>query len=93
MDVNDIELKIPGTEEVLKPGYKVKLGRFTELVWTVGFGWYSYGGNRPICGWYLTTDWPTTMTKSLQYPDLTDIYIITVCADTSNEDTADIPEI
>lgn len=74
----DPELQIPGTDDVLKPGYKVKLGRFDTTVWTVGFGWYCVNGNRPCCGWYLTTNEGQT-TKALQMSDLNDIYLIEVC--------------
>ena len=31
----------------------LKLGRFETTLWTVAYGWYTWGGNRPVCGWYL----------------------------------------
>lgn len=74
---SDKELKIPGSDDVLRPGYQVKLGRFNTTVWTVGFGWYSASGNRPCCGWYLTTD-NGKVTKPLQNTDLIDIYVIDI---------------
>ena len=72
------ELPIPGTEDVLRPGYQVKLGRFDTTLWTVGFGWYSASGNRPCCGWYLTAD-NGRVTKPIHDADLGDIYVINIC--------------
>lgn len=69
------ELRIPGTDMCIRPGYHVRLGRFDAVIWVVGFGWYSNGGNRPCCGWYLTT-LDRNVTKPLQLPDLADIYIV-----------------
>lgn len=72
------ELIIPGTNQVIRPGYKIKLGRFDNTVWTVGFGWYSTGGNRPCCGWYLTSEYDR-ITKPLQITDLDDVYLVDMC--------------
>lgn len=71
----DIVLEIPGTNQILRPGCKVKLGRFDSEIWLVNYGWFSFGGNRPFCGWYLTKDNGLTV-KPLQLPDLDDIYMI-----------------
>lgn len=68
-------LNIPGTESSISPNDIIKLGRFSDKEWIVNFGWYSFGGNRPVCGWYLTTDAGYTV-KPLQLPDLDDIYLI-----------------
>ena len=67
-------LLIPGSNHTLQPGYKVKLGRFDSMVWVVGVGWYSWGGNRHVYGWYLTDT--AGVVKPLQLTDLTDIYVI-----------------
>lgn len=75
---NNKELRIPGTNQVLRPGYKIKLGRFENTVWIVGFGWYSNGGNRPCCGWYLTSEFDR-ITKPLQMTDLDDVYLVDMC--------------
>lgn len=72
---NKMVLEIPNTNRVLRPGNRVKLGRFQSDMWVVSFGWFSFGGNRPFCGWYLTKDNGLTV-KPLQLPDLDDIYII-----------------
>ena len=71
----EIVLEIPETNLCLRPGYKVKLGRFQSEIWVVNYGWFSFGGNRPFCGWYLTKDNGLTV-KPLQLPDLDDIYMI-----------------
>lgn len=69
-------LEIPEFHIRLTQGCKVKLGRFDVITWIVSHGWYSWGGNRPVCGWYLTNlDNPAEI-KPLQKPDLDDIYVI-----------------
>ncbi len=68
-------LNIPNTMEYLHQGDIVRLGRFQSKEWTVKFGWYSFGGNRPVCGWYLESDEGLTV-KPIQLPDLDDIYVI-----------------
>lgn len=70
-------LSIPHMDTKLERGYKVKLGRFQTALWQVEHGWYSCGGNRPVCGWHLinvTTD----EVKPLQLSDLDDIYVIEI---------------
>ncbi len=76
MKERDLFLNIPNSPEVIRPGNLVRLGRFSDDDWTVRFGWYEFGGNRPVCGWYLTKD-GGLVTKPLQLPDLDDIYLIT----------------
>lgn len=76
MDVNDMVLEVPRLDMTIRPGNRVRLGRFDHNVWIVGFGWYSFGGNRPICGWYLTLESNPKTVKSLQLPDLDDIYMV-----------------
>lgn len=83
--VSTTELQIPNTDKILKPGYQVRLGRFNDTLWTVGFGWYAVNGNRPICGWYLSS--PSGVVKSLQSTDLSDIYVIQVYCPPVVEDT------
>lgn len=68
------KLVIPGTDTVLVPGNIVKLHRFDNDSWTVNYGWFSYSGNRPFCGWFLTGY--NGYVKPLQLPDLDDIYLI-----------------
>lgn len=75
MRPDNLFLNIPSSHEVIKPGNIVKLGRFSDDEWIVSFGWYEFGGNRPVCGWYLTKD-GGLVTKPLQLPDLDDIYLI-----------------
>lgn len=73
--INNLCLEIPYSHDTIKPGDIVRLGRFADEDWTVCFGWYEFGGNRPVCGWYLTKD-GGLVTKPLQLPDLDDIYVI-----------------
>ncbi len=75
-------LHVPNTNICLRPGSRVKLGRFDSTYWEVSYGWYTWGGNRPVCGWYLINDDITakstthTCVKPLQLTDLDDIYLI-----------------
>lgn len=69
-------LPVPGTSLELYPGAKVKLSRFSLETWVVDFGWYSWGGNRPVCGWYLIDAFCESRIKPLQLPDLDDIYFV-----------------
>lgn len=62
----------------LRPGCKIRLGRFERSVWNVSFGWYAYGGNRPVCGWYLVKDADPSSVKPLQLTDFDDIILIQV---------------
>ena len=73
--IKNLFLNIPNSREVIRPGNIVKLGRFNNESWEVKFGWYEFGGNRPVCGWYLEKDGGYTV-KPLQLPDLDDIYLI-----------------
>ena len=74
-------LPVPNSEICLRPGYKVRLGRFESDIWIVSYGWYTWGGNRPVCGWYLTGNKPLSVgfdpcIKPLQLTDLDDIYLV-----------------
>ena len=73
--INNLFLEIPNSRDIIRPGNIVRLGRFSDVDWAVCFGWYEFGGNRPVCGWYLTKDDGLTV-KPLQLPDLDDIYVI-----------------
>lgn len=73
-DCGCIKLDVPNLTLELRPGTRIKLSRFAKARWTVCYGWYSVGGNRPICGWYLKSD--DGLVRSLQLPDLEDIYIV-----------------
>ena len=68
-------IQVPETSLSIQAGYIVKLGRFDAARWKVGYGWYTWGGNRPFCGWYLTNV-DTMDVKPLQRTDLDDIYVI-----------------
>ena len=71
-----MELVIPEYDITIHPGDIIQIGRFQRTKWIVGYGWYSWGGNRPVCGWYLTLKSNPKTIKPLQLPDLDDIYMI-----------------
>lgn len=70
---------IPNTHNALYPDDVVRLNRFDEEEWTVGFGWYSCNGNRPTNGWYLVSKELAGKIKPLNQSDLNDIYLIKPC--------------
>ena len=69
-------LEVPNAKLSISPGNRIKLGRFDAQVWIVRFGWYSFGGNRSVCGWYLQAESSDDI-KPIFKIDLDDIYIIT----------------
>lgn len=69
-------LEVPNANTTISPGYKIQLGRFDAQVWIVRYGWYSFGGNRSVCGWYLESE-SDNVIKPIFKIDLDDIYIIT----------------
>ena len=69
-------LFVPNANTTISPGYKIQIGRFDAQVWIVRFGWYSFGGNRSVCGWYLQSE-SSDEIKPIFKIDLDDIYIIT----------------
>ena len=76
--MNEVVLYVPEFNIKLVPGCRVRLGRFDLCTWVVQHGWYSWGGNRPFCGWYLqNVDHPEEV-KPLQEPDLNDIYLVEI---------------
>lgn len=76
--INDTFLEIPGSHTKIRPGNRVKLGRFDNTVWIVQFGWYSYAGNREICGWYLVKQDDPSVRKPFSKPDLDDCYFVEI---------------
>lgn len=75
---NCLTLPVPGTNLCIRPGNIVKLGRFETTRWLVSHGWYTWGGNRPFCGWYMKNIDNDNEIKPLQLNDLDDIYIIEI---------------
>lgn len=70
-----LSINIPELGITLVPGSRIRLDRFETETWTLHHGWYSFDGNRAICGWYLTSS-DGTITRSLQLIDLDDIYMV-----------------
>ena len=69
-------LEVPNANLAISPGNRIQIGRFSTKVWIVRFGWYSFGGNRSVCGWYLQSE-SSDEIKPIFKIDLDDIYIIT----------------
>lgn len=70
-----MQLIVPELDLTLTVGDIVRIGRFDMDTWKVQYGWYAWGGNRRVCGWYLRNNL-TQAIKPLQYEDVEDIYII-----------------
>lgn len=86
--MNEMRLEVPMRDGIyIAPGTKILLNRFENVVWLVGFGWYSVNGNRSICGWYLFMEENPNIIKSIQLPDIYDIYLI------QDNTSVDDPEI
>lgn len=75
--MDNIKLPIPALGIELEVGNRIKLGRFCTAEWIVQYGWYSIGGDRPVCGWYLEDALTAGTIKPLHLSDLDDINIIT----------------
>lgn len=72
----NIQLHVPNSDIWLHPGHRIRIGRFSSITWVVSYGWYTWGGNRPVCGWYLVNVDKVSELKPLQLPDLEDVYMI-----------------
>lgn len=72
---NCLCLSAPDIDIHLYQGDHIRIGRFNHDTWLVSYGWYTWGGNRPVCGWYLTNIESSDI-KPLQLTDLDDIYVI-----------------
>ena len=68
-------LYLPNSNISLTPGVRVRLHRFDAQIWIVKFGWYSFGGNRAVCGWYLQREYEDVVKPIFQI-DLDDIYVV-----------------
>lgn len=69
-------INIPECGICLRPGMKIKIGRFSNTIWRLDHGWFSFSGNRPICGWFLTDMTDNQNVRPLQKSDLADIYSV-----------------
>lgn len=69
-------LNVPNTNIDLHPGDIIRIGRFSNVDLEVQYGWYTWGGNRPVCGWSLR-NLATGDVKPIQSIDLIDMYLIT----------------
>lgn len=69
-------LDLPEHNMYICAGDRIRLGRFSDIEWIVGYGWYTWGGNRPVCGWYLMQLNTPGELKPLNSTDLIDIYVV-----------------
>lgn len=76
MSLSTNNLPVPNTELVLHDGDIIRIGRFSNEEWIVQYGWYSWGGNRPVCGWSMRSNL-TDVVKPIQDIDLIDVYCVT----------------
>ena len=72
-----MKLTDPNTNITLQEGDLIKLNRFDDQLWQVCHGWFSFGGNRPFCGWYLKGNVNNEyVEKPITLTDLEDVYLI-----------------
>lgn len=69
-------LELPNKSLYIYPGNIITLGRFETEKWRVCFGWFSYDGNRKICGWYLQNLMNPCKFKPIQETDLFDVFVV-----------------
>lgn len=69
-------LPLPDHHTFIFPDNIIVLGRFSSTKWRVGYGWFSYEGNRKIYGWYLTQLSNPKIIKPIQETDLYDVYVV-----------------
>ena len=73
-------LKVPDLGIELRHGDIIRLGQFKTREWKVGFGWYKFGGNREISGWYITSTDAEQEVRPIQKVDLLDIVMVSHAA-------------
>lgn len=69
-------LSLPNINICIYPDDVIVLGRFSAVRWKVSYGWFSYDGNRKICGWSLSQVDNPEVVKPIQDTDLYDVYTI-----------------
>lgn len=69
-------LEIPNSTFQIPENSVVRLSRFNSEEWRLLHGWYTWGGNRPVCGWYVVSLTDPNRVKPIQLLDLYDIYMI-----------------
>lgn len=79
-----IYVPIPNTNIELHEGDVIRIGRFSMIEWVVQYGWYKWGGNRPVYGWSLRNK-ATDDVKPMQDIDLIDVYFVSYANGTSSE--------
>lgn len=69
-------LDVPNSSLAIPEGAIVRLSRFESEEWRVLHGWYTWGGNRPFCGWYMVSLTDPKRVKPVQLPDMYDVIVI-----------------
>ena len=69
-------LSAPDTGVAIPEGAVVRMNRFDSEQWRVLYGWYTWGGNRPFCGWYAVSLNDPNRVKPMQLSDMYDIVVI-----------------
>ena len=69
-------LSLPDHKTCVYPGNVIVFHRFDTQRWVVDYGWFAFGGNRKICGWYCYQQQDKTKVKPIEDIDLYDIYIV-----------------
>ena len=70
-----MQLALPEQNICIYPGCRIKIHRFDGDMWTVNYGWFSFDGNREMCGWYMVRCSDATI-KPIFKCDLCDCYLI-----------------
>lgn len=86
------KLPIPNSDNFIGEGDIIILDRFSTIKWVVGFGWYSFDGNRKVNGWYLRQLDNEHIVKPIQEIDLYDIYVIQRSCNNADNPTLIPPE-
>ena len=63
-------LDIPQHNISIAAGDVVKLSKYSDISWVVGYGWYSYQSSAATCGWYLMQMNNPGIMKPLETTDL-----------------------
>lgn len=67
-------LRLDDINVTLYEGNHIRIGEFKDNDFIVHFGWYSFAGNREVCGWYLESQ--DKKIRPLMKTDIPDIYMI-----------------
>ena len=81
------QLKSPDGSITLNIHDCIKLGRFDKTTWKLHYGWYSWSGNRQVCGWYLCNLDCEGNIKPFQITDFDDLLLVTHTSTVTDDST------